>query len=129
MLAILELYPTNPWSAFQLLLALLIGHALCDFPLQGEYLANGKNWRFLKHLQDPSRPPQIWVACMSAHCLIHTGAVWIITGSPLIAVAEFVLHWSIDVAKCRGMTTFNQDQFLHVLCKVAYVGVRYFGLV
>jgi hypothetical protein len=129
MLAILELYHTNPWSAFQLLLAFLIGHALCDFPLQGEYLANGKNWRFLKHLQDPSRPPQIWVACMSAHCLIHTGAVWIITGSPLIAVAEFVLHWCIDVAKCRGMTTFNQDQSLHVLCKVAYVGVWCFGLV
>lgn len=129
MLAVLELYPTDPWAAVQLLLAFLIGHALCDFPLQGEYLANGKNWRSLKRLQDPSRPPQIWVTCMAAHCLIHAGAIWFIIGSPLVAVAEFALHFCIDVAKCRGMTTLNQDQALHVLCKVVYVAVWYLGLV
>lgn len=127
MLAILELSPHNSWAALQLLLALLIGHALCDFPLQGEYLANGKNWRFLKHIQDPSRPPQIWIACMAAHCLIHAGAVWVITGSTLLAVIELVLHWCIDVAKCRGMTSFNQDQVLHALCKVSYVAVWFSG--
>lgn len=128
MLALLELYPTTPWTAFQLLLALLIGHALCDFPLQGEYLANGKNWRFLKHLQDPSRPPQIWIVCMAAHCLIHAGAVWIVTGSAVLAMTELILHWLIDVAKCCGMTSFNQDQALHVTCKISYVVLLYFWL-
>lgn len=129
MLTTLEFCLTNPWSAIQLLLALLIGHALCDFPLQGEYLAKGKNWRFLKDLKDPSRPPQIWFACMASHCLIHAGSVWIMTGSFLMAMTELVLHWCIDVAKCRGLLTFNQDQFLHVLCKVVYVVVGYLKLV
>jgi hypothetical protein len=129
MLAISEFYVTNPWSAFQLLLALLIGHALCDFPLQGEYLAKGKNWHLLKNLQDPSRPPQIWFVCMACHCLIHAGAVWVVTGSFLMAITELVLHWCIDIAKCRGKITFNQDQSLHVLCKAAYVALCYFKFV
>jgi len=129
MSAVLEFHLANPWSAFQLLLALLIGHALCDFPLQGEFLAKGKNRRFLEKLKDPSRPPQIWVVCMASHCLIHAGSVWIMTSSVFLAITELVLHWCIDVVKCRGMTTLNQDQFLHALCKVAYVLVCYFKLV
>lgn len=129
MSAVLEFHLANPWSAFQLFLALLIGHALCDFPLQGEFLAKGKNRRFLEKLKDSSRPPQIWVVCMASHCLIHAGSVWIMTGSVFLAITELVLHWCIDVVKCRGVTTLNQDQVLHALCKVAYVLACYFKLV
>jgi hypothetical protein len=125
---LLEFPPHTLLAALQALFALSIGHAVADFPLQGEYLATGKNWRLLKRLQDPARPEHIWFTCMAAHCLVHAGAVWLITGSSLFAAIELVLHWSIDVAKCSGKTTFNQDQALHILCKVGYVCAAYAGL-
>ncbi len=126
---LVEFPPTTWLAALQALFALAIGHAIGDFPLQGEYLATGKNRRFLIRLQDPSRPPHIWVSCMAAHCLIHAGFVWLITGSPLLGLVEFVVHWGIDVAKCNGLTSFNQDQILHVVCKTAYVAAGYAGWV
>jgi len=125
MFELVEFPPQTLLAALQALFALSIGHAVADYPLQGEYLAIGKNRRFLIRLQDPSRPPQIWVACMGAHCLIHAGTVWIITGSVIVGLAEFMMHWGIDMAKCEGKTSFNQDQILHILCKVAYVGAAY----
>ncbi len=125
---LLEFPPHTLLAALQALFALSIGHAVGDFPLQGEYLATGKNWRLLKRLQDPSRPERIWVACMTAHCLVHAGLVWVITGSSLFAVIELVLHWAIDVAKCSGKTNFNLDQSLHIICKAGYVAAAYAGL-
>lgn len=129
MLELVEFPPHNWIAALQVLFALCIGHAVADFPLQGEYLATGKNRRFLMRLQDPARPVHIWVVCMSAHCLIHAGAVWLITGSASLAFIEFIVHWAIDVAKCEGKTTFNQDQLLHVLCKAGYAAAGFGGLV
>lgn len=114
-------------AAFQAFFALSIGHALMDFPLQGEYIATGKNWRLLKKLADPARPPAIWIWCMTSHCFMHAGAVWAVTGSFLLGLTEFTLHWMIDVAKCSGRTTFHQDQILHYLCKAAYASTLYFG--
>ena len=119
--------PQTLLTALQALFALSIGHAIADFPLQGEFLATAKNRRFLIRLQDPCRPVSIWVACMTVHCLVHAGAVWIVTGSALLGLVEFVLHWGIDVAKCEGATSFNQDQILHILCKAGYVGVAWAG--
>jgi hypothetical protein len=123
---LLEFPPTTLLAASQVFFALCIGHALADFPLQGEFLAIGKNRRFLLALGDPSRPANIWFVCMAAHCLIHAGFVWLITGSPLVAAVEFALHWGIDSAKCAGKTTFNQDQILHVVCKIGYVAAASF---
>ncbi len=124
----LEFPPHDLLSALQAFFALCIGHALADFPLQGEYLATAKNRHLLARLQDPARPVSIWVSCMLAHCLIQAGFVWIITGSSLFALVELILHWIIDVAKCGGRTSFNQDQMLHLLCKVGYVLVAYLML-
>ena len=64
---------------------------------------------------------------MSAHCLIHAGFVWAISGYVVFALAEFVLHWSIDAAKCEGRTSFATDQWLHILTKAGYVAVLWFG--
>lgn len=129
MFDLVDFPPQTFLAALQALFALTIGHAVADFPLQGEFLATGKNRRFLMRLQDPSRPVSIWVCCMTAHCLIHAGAVWIITGSAGYAAVELVLHWFIDTAKCEGKISFYLDQALHVLCKVAYVGLAWGGLV
>jgi len=113
-----------------LLLALAIGHALSDFSLQGDYLSKTKN----RHQQaatalDEGKIIGNWVHSLSAHSLIHCGAVWLITGSALLGILEFALHWFIDFAKCENWTGFGADQFLHYLCKLLYVVLIYFGFV
>lgn len=108
-------------SAAQIFSLLVAGHFLMDFPLQGEFLAHCKNRRYLMQRADPARPPSIWMVCMAAHCLLHAVTVWLITGCLALGCIEFLLHSMIDILKCEGYTTFNQDQFLHFGCKVAYL--------
>lgn len=98
----------------RLLFLLFAGHALCDYPLQGDFLARGKN-RF-----NPL-PGVPWYQCLGAHALIHAGAVFLITGSLLLACLEFMAHVVIDDLKCAGWYGFNVDQALHFLCKLAWV--------
>lgn len=118
----LVVFPPQTWlQGLQALFALAIGHALADFPFQGEFLAMCKNQRHLIRLKDPNLPPTMWVTCMTAHCLIHAGMVWIVTGSSLLGVIEFVIHWLLDLAKCEGRTDFSFDQCLHIACKIVYV--------
>jgi hypothetical protein len=115
-------FPCPDWTvAAQLFFALVIGHSVADFPLQGEFLAIGKNRRILMRLKDPTRPPEMWVFCMAAHCLVHAGSVWLISGSVVWGVVELVLHWGLDVAKCNGRTNFAFDQMAHVACKAVSV--------
>jgi hypothetical protein len=121
MFPLVEFPPATLLQAAQVLFALCIGHALADFPLQGEFLAMCKNRRYLMRLKDPHRPPGLWISCMAAHCLIHAGMVWAITGCALLGVVELVIHWVLDTLKCEGKTEFNADQLLHVACKVVYV--------
>lgn len=113
--------PCPSWlHAMQLFLALLVGHAVADFPLQGEYLAIGKNRRLLIEMADPKLPSHIWVICMSAHCLIHAGAVWMITGVVWFGLVELVLHWILDYSKCEEKISYASDQLGHVICKGGY---------
>lgn len=104
-----------------LLFWLLIGHAICDYPLQGEFLARGKNHR-------APLPGYSWRVLLSAHAAIHAGAVALATQSVLLAAAEFTAHWLIDHAKCAGRIDFEADQALHVLCKFAWVGLCLAGV-
>jgi len=90
---------------------LLVAHAVCDYPLQGDFMAKAKN------LTAPI-PGVPWWIVMAAHCLIHAGGVVLVTGSLMLGCFEFVWHFGIDVAKCRGRLSFAEDQGLHVLCKV-----------
>ena len=121
---------TGLGSAAALLFALTIGHAFADFPLQGDFLSHGKN----RHNTPPTladgkqSPANLWVYLMSAHCLIHSGFVWVISGSVLFAVAEFFLHWVIDAVKCEGSTSFATDQWLHIATKAVYVAILWAGL-
>lgn len=105
----------------ELFFKLLIGHAIADFALQTEAIALGKN-RHLKPygIHAGQKSHTIWWHYMTAHSLIHAGAVWIITGNVWFALAEFVLHWGIDYARCENWTNPHQDQALHIGCKVVY---------
>jgi len=90
---------------------LLVVHALCDYPLQGDFMARAKN---------PAAPvPGVpWLPVMLAHCLIHAGGVAMVTGSVAAGAFELVAHFLIDTAKCRGRFGFAIDQALHAACKV-----------
>ncbi len=97
-----------------LFFAFAIVHALADFPLQGDYLAEGKIRTRAKSLQD-------WTIPLTAHALIHGGGVWLVSGSPLLGAAEVCLHWLIDFGKGEGKFGIAADQLLHLGCKLAYV--------
>lgn len=103
-------------SAGLLFLALLIGHVVADYPLQGDFLARAKS----RAAPIPGVP---WQQALGAHALIHAGVVWLITGLWGLALLEFLCHAMIDDAKCMGRISFNADQALHALCKVAWVAL------
>lgn len=93
---------------------LLAAHGVCDYPLQGDFLARGKN-------HTAPLPGVPWYQCLIWHAMIHAGAVALITGSLWLGIAEFIAHCLIDFGKCSGWFGFNTDQALHVVCKIAWV--------
>jgi len=101
----------DPVSLF---LALLVSHALADFPLQGDYLARQK-------VRKDATSKSEWLIALSAHSVIQAGGVWLLTGSLALGVVEFILHWLIDLAKGEDKFGVVVDQSLHLLCKLAYV--------
>lgn len=100
---------------------LLVGHALADYPLQGDFLARGKN-----HKAPLDGVP--WWQCLAAHALIHGGMVYLITGVFWLGLAETVIHWFIDFGKSHGLYGFNTDQALHIACKILWTLMIVMGL-
>lgn len=93
--------------------ALLVIHVLADFPLQGDYLARQKSRKGAGSRSE-------WVIALIAHCVIHAGGVWLISGSLAFAAAELVLHGLIDLGKGEDKYGMATDQVLHLICKLAY---------
>ena len=102
-----------PLNVISRLLLLFAGHALCDYPLQGDFLAKGKNHK----APIPGIP---WYHCLIAHGLIHAGMVCLVTGSLWFGLAEFAIHCATDYAKCNGNIDFQEDQFVHYSCKMLW---------
>ena len=106
-----------------LLFYLLVGHGLCDFALQSDAMAKGKN---RNRRIDPSQIPPgqktmvIWPYWLTSHALIHGGAVSLITGIWWLGLIETGVHWVIDFAKCESWTGIHTDQGLHVACKLVW---------
>lgn len=92
---------------------LLAGHALADYPLQGDFLAKAKN----RANPIPGVP---WYHGLFPHALIHGGTVALITGIWWLGLAETIIHAATDDAKCMGRIGFNTDQAIHVACKVLW---------
>ncbi len=103
---------------------LVVGHALMDFALQGDAMSREKN----RHSTTPLQKEVPWFYWLSAHSLIHGGAVAYILHSPLYGMLETGIHWFIDFAKCEKWTNIHQDQFLHVLCKLIWVILYFQGI-
>lgn len=106
---------------WEMLFWLLVSHAVVDFPLQGDFLARGKNHR-------APLPGVPWIVCLVAHAHICGGAVALVTGSWQLGVAEAVVHAITDFAKNEGWlgigeTGFVADQLIHVACKLVWLWV------
>ena len=100
----------------ELFAAMVVGHAIADYPLQGDFLAKAKN----RAMPIPGVP---WYQALAAHSIMHGGMVWALTGSVWLGLAEVVAHSAIDDAKCNGKLSFNQDQGLHIACKVLWAAI------
>lgn len=106
---------------FALFFAFVCVHALADFPLQGDYLARQKS-----RITASSRAE--WMVALTAHCLIHAGGVWLVSGSLALGLTELTLHCLIDLGKGEGKYGLVTDQLLHVACKAAYVVLLVYGV-
>lgn len=122
-----------------LLFWLLVGHALADYPLQGDFIAKAKNHR-------SPIPGVPWMHGLLWHAVIHGGAVALATGSVALGCAEIAAHTAIDFAKSEGLFYrrslapwypdnpskaafgFHVDQLLHVVCKVLWAVLAAHGL-
>lgn len=98
---------------YEVLFMLLAGHALADYPLQGDFLANGKN-------RNTELGKIFWPYALPSHALIHGGTVFLITHSLPCAIAETIIHGVTDWLKCEKKISLFQDQLIHVLCKVLW---------
>ena len=97
-------------------IALVAGHAIADYPLQGDFLARAKN----RTAPIPGFP---WWQALGAHVVIHGAFVAFITGIWWLFFAEAIIHWITDDAKCRSKITLNQDQAIHLICKAAWLAL------
>ena len=100
---------------------LLVGHAVSDFWAQSDSMARGKNRnRKPENIPPGQKAMAVWPYWLSAHALIHGGAVALVTGSVGLGAAEAVAHASIDFGKCENWYGIHADQALHLGCKLLW---------
>lgn len=92
---------------------LIFAHALADYPLQGDFLAQAKN-------RNTAVGKVFWPHALFAHSVIHGGFVLVLTGSIGMAIAESVIHGITDWLKCDNKISLNQDQVIHITCKLLW---------
>jgi hypothetical protein len=96
-----------------LAIALVGGHFIADYPLQGDFLAKAKN-----RTAPISGFP--WWQALGAHAAIHGTFVALITGVWWLFFAELLAHFITDDLKCRGKIGINTDQAIHIACKLVW---------
>lgn len=105
---------------------LMCFHFLADFGLQSDWLAKYKSRRNMPAEFAGHKSYLFWIHCLIAHAGINALFVALITGNYLFGLAELFLHAIIDFGKCEHLYGVHIDQFLHMLCKVAYCIVIYY---
>lgn len=92
---------------------LILGHSVADFALQSKHAARMKN-------RNTDEGRNIWFQALMAHSLVNGAAVYIITGSMGLGIAETLLHFWIDYGKCDNWYGMTVDQALHIGCKLSW---------
>ena len=96
----------------QMLMGLLLGHAVADTILQPKWI------KLHKHRSDA---PSLWPIGLGVHGLIHGAFVAAITGSIALGLAEMTVHAITDFGKGERWYGTYPDQAIHVACKVIWV--------
>ena len=97
------------------LILLVLAHFVCDFTLQTDRMALEKV---------PGRDNTLdWRWWLLSHSATHGFAVALITGIPLLGLAELVFHAIIDWSKSRFRFSLACDQALHVACKLLWAAL------
>ena len=115
----------------ELFLLLLMGHAVADFALQTEWIANNKSRHAIPKGYDPEKhgPMQtIWPYVLTSHALIHGLMVYLVTQNILLGFFETISHWAIDFGKCEKWYGIHTDQWLHIGCKLLWIVLATGGL-
>ena len=97
-------------------LLLIASHFVCDYVLQTDPIARGKNRNTESCLFGVN-----WWYWMTSHSVTHGLGVGVITGSITLGLLETVAHWLIDFGKCEKWYGLHVDQLLHGVCKVLWV--------
>lgn len=90
-----------------------MAHFVCDFALQPDRMAVEKV-RGMDVTLD-------WRWWLTAHAATHGLAVSLLTGLPLLGLAEWAFHALIDWLKGRLMFSLFVDQVLHIGCKIVWI--------
>ena len=88
-------------------------HAVADYSLQSDFIANAKN-------PNTEVGKVFWTHVLTGHALVHAGGVFMITHSLTLGIAEFVLHWLTDLAKCNNRISLDTDQRIHYGSKILW---------
>lgn len=105
----------------ELFFRLLVGHAVADFALQSGDMARGKRRSYKVEPPPGQTYTPTWPFYLTAHALIHGGAVYLATGSVMLGIFETMAHWCIDFGKCENWYGINVDQRLHLMCKIVWL--------
>lgn len=102
---------------------MIAGHAVCDFGLQGEWLATNKNRHARSNYPPEKRATmeQIWPHLLFAHAMMHGLSVYLASHSLKLGLLETASHTLIDYGKCERWYGFHVDQFLHIGTKILWV--------
>ena len=117
---------------------LIAVHGICDFPLQGQYMAEHKSPR---DPYPPNEDKRVWWVIMGLHSTIHGLGVFLVlewyaifhdnhslmVAAFVIATLETLTHFCIDYWKCtHGRALLLWDQVTHISCKAMWV-ILFFG--
>jgi hypothetical protein len=111
------MFPVFHSHWYVLLILLVWGHVIADYPLQGDFLAKGK---------DPEGPFKDffpWTQALFAHSMIQAGFVFLFTGSVQCFLMELIGHAWTDYAKTQKWISLNIDQSIHIGMKLFYLVV------
>lgn len=92
----------------EIFFVLLMVHAVCDFGLQNDFMAQAKN-------RNTALGEFHWKIVLPAHGLIHAAGVFMFTGLISASIIQFVTHCIIDYLKGECYYGFYVDQLLHTI--------------